>query len=240
MPVGTTVDDTEFGLTGESVWAFAGELPRLTVRPSTSRHDDFTFTVQTTKAKWHGDSFDNSPHLYHLQHSDNAIPRTPRWHDRRRDLARVRSEHASTTPGSTGIRDRVAVPLPGTLTEYYTPDVPWAFRTFAEVVDDEVISYLTQYQPMVFPRGRTTTVRWNVGVARGAVLTGPRQPQRGTRRQTVHAPGVGTAQRQRRPHTVDSHSQPPGRRGVRLAALSSQRPRRRRATPDHHPRLRPE
>ncbi len=157
--------DTEFGLTGESVWAFTGELPKLTVRPSATRHPGFTFTTQTTKAKWNGESFDGSPYLYHLKHTDTAVPARPRWHDRTRDLAKVRSEHASTTPGSTGVRDRVAIPLPGTLTEYYTPDVPWAFRTFAEVAaTGETISYLTQYEPVEFPRGRTTTVRWNAGV----------------------------------------------------------------------------
>jgi subtilisin family serine protease len=156
--------DTEFGLTGESVWAFAGDLPRLTVKPSTTRHNDFTFTMQTTKAKWDGTSFDNSPYLYHLKHTDTAIPQTPRWHDWLRDLAEVRSEHASTTPGSTGIRDRVSIALPSTLTEYYTADVPWAFRTFAELVGGEYISSLTQYEPMVFSRGRTTTVRWNTAV----------------------------------------------------------------------------
>jgi subtilisin family serine protease len=181
VPVDITVDDpsardvysqldferktnTEFGFTGESVQVFAGELPRISVRPSTSSHQDFTFTTQTTKAKWNGQTFDGSPYLYHLKHTDNAIPRTPRWHDRTGDLAKVRSEHASTTPGSTGIRDRVALPLPGTLTEYYTPDVPWSFRTFAEVIGDEWLSSLTQYRPMVFPRGKTTTVRWNRGV----------------------------------------------------------------------------
>ena len=160
----TRETDTEFGFIAASVWAYAGQLPRLTVKPSATRHDDFTFTMQTTKAKWTGESFDNSPYLYHLKHSDNAIPRIPRWHDQLRDLAKVRSEHASTTPGSTGVRDRVAVALPGTLTEYYTPDVPWAFRTFAEVLGGETITYLTQYEPMVFPRNRTTTVRWNLGV----------------------------------------------------------------------------
>ncbi|CAM3355834.1 S8 family serine peptidase [Kibdelosporangium persicum] len=181
VPVDITVDDpsardvytqldferttnTQFGLTGESVWEFAGELHRLTVRPSTTSHKDFTFTMQTTKAKWNGQSFDGSPYLYHLKHTDHAIPRTPRWHDRTGDLAKVQSEHASTTPGSTGVRDRVAIPLPGTLTEYYTPDVPWAFRTFTEKIGDEWLSFLTQYKPMVFPRGKITTVRWNHGV----------------------------------------------------------------------------
>ncbi|MFI7673017.1 S8 family peptidase [Actinophytocola sp. NPDC049390] len=156
--------DTEYGFTAESVMVFPGELPGLTVRPSATRHPGFTFTMQTTKAKWNGESFDGSPYLYHLKHTDTAIPATPRWHDRTRDLATVRSEHASTTPGSTGVRDGVAIPLPGTLTEYYTPGVPWAFRTFAEMAGGGTLSYLTQYEPMVFPHDGTTTVRWNVGV----------------------------------------------------------------------------
>lgn len=181
VPVDITVDDpsardtytqldferktrNEFGFTGESVQVFAGQLHRVSVRPSSTSHQDFTFTMQTTKAKWNGQSFDGSPYLYHLKHTDHAIPRTPRWHDRTGDLAKVRSEHASTTPGSTGIRDRVAIPVPGTLTEYYTPDVPWAFRTFAEVLGDQWLSVLTQYQPMVFSRRKITTVHWNRGV----------------------------------------------------------------------------
>ncbi|RAS64815.1 subtilase family protein [Lentzea atacamensis] len=181
MPVGITVDEpssrdvrtqldfhrttnTEYGFTGESVLAFGEELQRLTVRPSSTRHDAFTFTTQTTKAKWNGRSFDGSPYLYHLKHTDHAVPRTPRWHDRTGDLAKVRSEHASTTPGSTGVRDLVAIPLPGTLTEYYTPDVPWAFRTFTEVVGDQWLGEHVQVKPVVYPRGKTTTVRWNRGV----------------------------------------------------------------------------
>ncbi|HEX6357438.1 hypothetical protein [Actinophytocola sp.] len=93
------------------------------------------------------------------------MPQTPGWHDRRRDLARVRSEHATSTPGSTGIRERtVAIALPGTLDELYTPDVPWAFRSFSEVIGGEIRTYFLQLDPVVFPRGRTTTVRWNNAV----------------------------------------------------------------------------
>ncbi|MEE6257224.1 S8 family peptidase [Plantactinospora sonchi] len=152
----------------------AGQLPDVTVKPSTTRHDDFTFTVETLMAKWNGQTFDNSPYLYQLKRARNGIPRTPGWNDRRQDLAQVRAEHATSTPGATGLREfAVAVPLPGALTEYYTPDVPWDLRTFNEVIDGEIRAQFTQYTPMVFPRNRTTTVRWNVGVF-GPAMAGAR------------------------------------------------------------------
>jgi hypothetical protein len=153
------------GYTAASSFMPSGDLAQLTLKPSATRDDGFTFTAQTIMAKWNGESFDNSPYLYHLKHTDNRIPETPRWHNRLRDLAKVRSEHASTTYGSTGVRElAVAVPLPGVLTEYYTPNVPWNLRIFSEQRDGEYSHELVQHTPMVFPRGRTTTVRWNVGV----------------------------------------------------------------------------
>ncbi len=160
------------GLIGSTTEVPAGRLGDLTVRPSATRHDDFTFTVETRMAKWNGESFDSSPYLYHLKRTHDGIPRTPGWHDRRQDLARVRSEHATSTPGSTGVREgTVAIPLPGTLHELYTPDVPWSGRSFGEVIDGEFRSYLLQYTPVVFPRGRTTTVRWNNAVFGPAMAT---------------------------------------------------------------------
>ncbi|MEO3818589.1 S8 family serine peptidase [Plantactinospora sp. B24E8] len=153
------------GYVGTTTLVPAGRLPDLTVKPSATRHDDFTFTVETLMARWNGESFDNSPYLYQLKRVDNGISRTPGWHDRRQELAHVRSEHATSTPGATGLREfDVTVPLPVTLDEYYTPDVPWNFRSFNEVIDGDIRTQFMQYAPTVFRRGRTTAVRWNVGV----------------------------------------------------------------------------
>lgn len=141
-----------------------GDAGKVTVKPS-GRHDGFTFAMQALMAKWNGQSFDNSPYLYHLRHSDHAIPAKPQWHNRQRDLSRARSEHAKTASSSTGLREgEVVIPLPSTLTEYYTPDVPWNLMSFTEAFDSEFGTRFVQSTPIVFPRNKTTPLRWNVGV----------------------------------------------------------------------------
>jgi len=156
--------DTDWDLSGETTyWPNDGSL---TLKPSTTRSDDFQFAAQSTQAKWNGESFDNSPYLYHLQHADHAVPQTLDWHDRTSDLAKVRAEHAASMPGTYGTRDGVVrVPLPGTMTEYYTPDVPWQDMSFSEIRDDgQYVSSFRQAEPVAYRRGRTTTVRWGDGV----------------------------------------------------------------------------
>ena len=105
--------------------------------------------------------------LYHVRHTEQgSVPRTLRWSYQTRQLAKVRSAHASVTPGLVGVRDAfLPIELPTTLTEYYTPDVPW-YSEFLEMasLDDWALTRLASDEPRIFPLGRTTTECWNVGV----------------------------------------------------------------------------
>ncbi|HEX6355092.1 S8 family peptidase [Actinophytocola sp.] len=138
-------------------------------RPSTTaKKDQFSFIAEARLAEWNGQSFEGSPYTYNVRHTENGtVPRNLQWTFHDRDLAKVRGEYASTTPGAVGVRDGfLTMPLPTTLTEYYSPDVPWDGQ-FMEVSDPSAwppVSWVEQVDPKTFRLGRTQTVRWNVGV----------------------------------------------------------------------------
>jgi subtilisin family serine protease len=165
--------DNDWGTLPATVFGTGRGFDGLTIKPSTTRSDAYTFQVQTTMAEWSGQSFDGSRYLYHLRHTENGVPQTPRWHYRDADLAKVRSAHATTAPGTVGMRDAfLVIPLPSTLTEYYTPDVPWQHMSLLEMVPGskgELVSSSSQHDPVTYRRDRTTTVRWGVGVFGPAV-----------------------------------------------------------------------
>nr|BFE53985.1 S8 family serine peptidase [Saccharothrix mutabilis subsp. capreolus] len=154
---------------------------QFTFKPSTTAAPDrFTFTAEARLGEWTGTTFTGSPYLYHLRRTENgAIPHDLRWRYRDADLAKVRSEHAAATPNVVGFRENfLVIPLPGTLTEYYTPDEPWDGQ-FIEMVDPDrfdFVSVVDQSRPRSFPRGRTTTERWNTGVFSPAFPTGSDGP----------------------------------------------------------------
>ncbi|GAB3432805.1 S8 family serine peptidase [Actinophytocola sediminis] len=165
-----------FRLARENSW---GSLPAdvswppdgsTTLKPSTTRSDDYTFWAEALLQKWDGESFDPTAYAYRVRHTDNAVPQNLKWHFLTKDLAKVRNEYAATVPGSIGGNQYGDFgPLPSTLIEYYTPDVPWAVGFYGERVlgqDGErvTVSSVSQQDPMTFRRGRTTTVRWGVGV----------------------------------------------------------------------------
>jgi hypothetical protein len=158
---------TAWGDTGTTT--FIANYDEFLFRPSiTSKKDQFTFLAEARMGEWNGQSFDGSPYLYHVRHTENgAVPGNLQWTFHDSQLAKVRSEHAAATPGVVGYRDNfLVVPLPGTLTEYYTPDEPWDGQ-FIEMVDPDTfdfVSVVDQIRPRSFPLGRTTTERWNVGV----------------------------------------------------------------------------
>ncbi|NUT91214.1 MAG: S8 family serine peptidase [Saccharothrix sp.] len=160
---------------------FIQDYEQFSFKPSTtSAKDRFTFTAEAVLGEWNGKSFDGSPYLYHLRHKENgSIPQTLQWRYRDADLAKVRSEHAAANPGVVGYRENFLVlPLPSTLTEYYTPDEPWDGQ-FIEMVDPErfdFVSVVDQTRPRSFPLGRTTTERWNTGVFGPAFPTGLDSP----------------------------------------------------------------
>ncbi|HEX6360106.1 S8 family serine peptidase [Actinophytocola sp.] len=155
------------GIAGST--AFIENFENFSFKPSTtSRKDGFTFVAELRMAEWNGTSFDGSPYLFNVRHTENgSVPRTLQWRLRDSQLAKVRSAHAAATPGMVGVRERfLAVPLPTTLTEYFTPDVPWDNR-FEEIPGPyqyPAVSTVEQLQPKTYRLGRTTTERWNMGV----------------------------------------------------------------------------
>jgi subtilisin family serine protease len=181
QPVGLTVDrpnarigaamfsfelTTTWGETG--VFVYAQNFDDIRIKPATTTKKDlFTFTAEARMAEWNGTSFDGTPYLYHVRHTDNGtVPSGLSWTFRDRQLARVRGEHAAATPGMVGFREGfLTVSLPTTLTEYYTPDVPWEGQ-FEEVPApwETPVSAVYQIEPVTYRLGRTTTVRWNAGV----------------------------------------------------------------------------
>lgn len=164
------VRDTPGGQVGVKMSGRYQTFENMTVRPSTTSSDNFQFVAEAHLAEWNGTSFDNSPYLYHLRHTERgAVPKTLRWHERDRDLAKVRTEHARTRTGTVGRRDYfLYLSLPRTLTEYYTPDKQWAYeQEFVEVLENDRFTSVAssrQVVPMVFTTGRTTTMRWGFGV----------------------------------------------------------------------------
>ncbi|TDV52488.1 S8 family peptidase [Actinophytocola oryzae] len=159
--------ETDWGPTGTT--AYIPNFDDFSIKPSTtSKKGRFTFTAEERMAAWNGTSFDGSPYLYNVRHvEDGVVPSTLRWTVHDRQLAKVRAEYAAATPDAYGRREYfVTMKLPATLTEYYTPDVPWDAQ-FDEISDpsgQETVSTLLQAAPKVYKRGATTRERWNVGV----------------------------------------------------------------------------
>jgi subtilisin family serine protease len=158
---------TNWGDTGTT--AFVSSFDDFGMKPSETRKEDkASFTAEERKAEWNGTSFDGSPYLYNVRHTENGgIPQQLQWTVHDRQLAKVKAEYAESTPGMIGVREQfLTMPLPTTLTEYYTPDVPWD-ATWDEMSAPDAyppVAGLLQVTPKVYKRGPTTTERWNVGV----------------------------------------------------------------------------
>jgi hypothetical protein len=136
-------------------------------RPSTTTAGaDFAMTVRAELAEPDGGGgYRNSPYRYNIQWTDTGrVPAdlTRRYADR--DLAKVLSTFAADTPGAFGERGMVQTELPFTLTEYYTPDVPW-FDWFAELRKDDTLFalLLSEREGKVYRKGTVTRERWNAG-----------------------------------------------------------------------------
>jgi subtilisin family serine protease len=167
---------TEWGDTGTT--AFLGSFDDFTIKPATTtKKDKFTFTAEARMAEKNGESFEGSPYLYNLRHTENGtVPEVLEWRVRDRQLAKVKGEYAVATPGMIGVREQfLPIPLPSTLTEYYTPGVPWD-ATFFETPDMATFPPLAmafQTEPRTYRPGRTTTEHWNLGVFAPAFPTSP-------------------------------------------------------------------
>jgi len=143
------------------------------VRPSrTSAPGAFEFGFEALMAEPNatggGLGFYASPYLYNLRKTtDGVVPAELVYRVTNGELAKVRSTHSVATPGKVGVRAMVTMPLPYTLTEYYTPDTDW-YPTFYET-DRGQEALLTgtignTVAPVSYRRGTTTEERWNTGV----------------------------------------------------------------------------
>jgi hypothetical protein len=162
---------TDWGATGDT-W-FMNNFDGFFVRPSdTSAPGSFTYATVGELARpdgtGTGPGFANSPYLYHVQFSvDGMVPADPERRFAKKDLAKVRSTHAASTPGLTGVRNgMVTGQLPFALTEYYTPGVEWydSFLDTADPINGPAINYVSQADGRSYKKGKVTEVRWNVGV----------------------------------------------------------------------------
>ncbi|WP_394619690.1 S8 family serine peptidase [Lentzea sp. JNUCC 0626] len=125
-------------------------------------------------------SFDASPYLYNVRGDvTGRMPADPVLRVRDKDLVKVRTTHAATTPGTTGNREgMITKPLPFVLDELYSPETPW-LNEFTEVTAaGEYRSRLFSSGPRSFPRVKTATDSYNFAVF-GPDL--PRNPGRPTR-----------------------------------------------------------
>ncbi|HEX6352800.1 S8 family serine peptidase [Actinophytocola sp.] len=166
--------ETEFGLTGSIFLDTTGANRRLYSPSRTTAPGDFTFTMAAQLAKPDGTGqepgFHASPYLYNLEHADKSggVPTDLTHHVTDRQLTKVNSTYAVATPGKIGIRDDIlTMPLPHTMTEYYTPGSEWLPK-FAEATDwnewqpSGVVN--ETWLPRSYDAGRTYRERWNVGV----------------------------------------------------------------------------
>jgi subtilisin family serine protease len=177
------VGDATFTYLRKTAWGSIGTtafIPNYDVvpfRPSvTSKKGQFTFTADARLAEWNGQSYEGSTYTYNLRHTeDGAVPQNLQWAFHDKDLAKVRGEFASATPGTVGVwNNYLVMPLPTTLTQYYSPNTPWDDQ-FYEISDPNSwppVSWVEQIDPRSFALGKTTTVRWNVGVYGAAFPNG--------------------------------------------------------------------
>ncbi|GAA0572916.1 S8 family serine peptidase [Kribbella sandramycini] len=115
-----------------------------------------------------------STYLYNLDRNElGKIPSGLMQRVRDKSLARVRSEHVGTKPGTYGNRDDAVLrKLPFTLDEYYTPGAEF-YPSFAEADDPEdPWGFASQRvaTPKVYQRGAVVKERW------GRPVFGPSLP----------------------------------------------------------------
>jgi hypothetical protein len=162
---------TEWG-TIEGGW----ELPDFDdfqVVPSrTAAPGAFGFTTRAQLARpdgtGEGYGFHASPYLYNLQHTDDGrVPADAVHEVTNARLAKVISSHAVVTPGKIGVRDLfLSMPLPHTLTEFYTPGTEWTprFHDAASTTEFPPNGILNNAAPRSYELGKPARERWNVGV----------------------------------------------------------------------------
>ncbi|MFC9687243.1 S8 family serine peptidase [Kribbella sp. NPDC056951] len=181
VPVGFQVDKPDavsttaaYGFYRDTVWggdeatgltAVGTTFDDMYVVPSRTSAAAAEFRYMTLEVK---SAPKNSSYIYQLERNDlGKIPSklVHRVHDR--SLARVRSEHTGSKPGTFGIRDySVTRPLPFTLDELYSPGTEW-YPSFIETTDPEDDrGFANQFvsAPKKYGTGRTATERWGLPV----------------------------------------------------------------------------
>jgi subtilisin family serine protease len=149
------------------------------VRPSTTTASpgQFRYLAEARMAEADANgSFNSSPYLYSVHtETDGRIPASLESRVRDSELTKVHSSHTATTAGRFGQREQmVTKPLPYSLEELYTPNVPWT-GSFSQLVNpDEYQPETSQYTvaPRTFKPGEATE-RWNYGVFGPAFPTDP-------------------------------------------------------------------
>jgi subtilisin family serine protease len=155
----TSTGPAGFGLAGPN---FRGVYTRPSDTAAPAGEFRFEVTAQLARPDSNG-GFTNSPYLYHVQWWDNRrVPRDLVRHVADSELAVVHSTHAATSMGGTGVRDgAVELSLPGALTEYYTPKMPW----WSQFDTPDRASWTAQYSTArTFQRGRRYVEHWNQAV----------------------------------------------------------------------------
>ncbi|HEX6352509.1 S8 family serine peptidase [Actinophytocola sp.] len=161
----------------------------IVTRPSlTAAPGDFEFAMEAQLAKPDGTGvepgFHASPYLYNLRDvSDGAVPANPKKVIHDRQLAKVISSYAVATGGKIGVREGVVtMPLPYTMTEYYSPGTEWR-PYFDEATTWDPVSrngmHLNVFTPRSYELGRTTHERWNVGVIGPGLAYNPAPDEQG-------------------------------------------------------------
>ena len=162
---------TEWGSVG-LIW-FLSDFDGVYAMPShTSAPGRFTYRIRAELAEPDGTGsypgFANSRYLYHVQwEADGVVPAEQTRRFTNDQLAKVRSSHAVSTPGLTGVRNgMVTGQLPFTLTEYFTPGVEWydSFYDTTDPAEGAPVNSGMQVDGRSYRKGRVTDVRWNVGV----------------------------------------------------------------------------
>jgi subtilisin family serine protease len=148
---------------------FSKDWKNISVRPSRTTSDKFTWSMASVMAKPDGKGgYDGSPYQYHVEvRNPRSVPEDLQRSVRNGELAEVQTVVAAREPGLSGVRDFGASgPLPLRLKEFYTPGVPWRgyLTEFRKVGEFPSSGNQVLASPRSFQLGKVVEERWNTGV----------------------------------------------------------------------------
>ncbi|WP_162908038.1 S8 family peptidase [Allorhizocola rhizosphaerae] len=161
--------ETLWGPTGVGYLGFG--FDHFFVRPSDTAATvgTFTYRIGAQLARPDGNGgFVDSPYLYHVVSSvDGRVPTELVRRIRDSELARVETRIAAADPEERAAKDwMVDVATPGSLTEFYTPGLPWHPSVVLNF-NPETFEFdgVLSSGPVVYEKAHRPKVeRWNVGV----------------------------------------------------------------------------